>query len=239
MSHYGNLPFFLYPYSSQNNEKFPMPFLRPPFLKSILQPPLKGVALLLMALTSFAPAAHATTVMPPTFEQLVSQADYIVRATVKSVTAEWRSEGANRHIITKVELNVVEVISGTPPQPLVLEMLGGKMGDQEMRVEGAPKFNVGDEDILFVHGNGKQYTPLVALMHGRYPILHDAATGRAYVAREGQKPLYSEQEVSESLEPTTQLKAARASTAPLSPEEFISRIKATRASLPSRPPNEN
>jgi hypothetical protein len=31
-----------------------------------------------------------------------------------------------------------------------------------------------------------------------------------------------------------------ASATPLSPEEFISRIKATRASLPStRPPNEN
>jgi hypothetical protein len=216
-----------------------MHFPRPQFLKSVLHPPLKRVALFLLALASVSPAARATTVVPPSFEQLVSQADYIVRAKVKSVTAEWRSEGANRHIITKVELDVEEVISGTPPQPLVLEMLGGKIGDQEMRVEGAPKFNVGDEDVLFVHGNGKQYTPLVALMHGRYPILHDATTGRAYMAREGRTPLYSEQEVSLPLESATQLKAERASTTPLSPEEFISRIKATRASLPSRPPNEN
>jgi hypothetical protein len=216
-----------------------MNLLCPPFPKPVLHPPLKSVALFVVALALAASAARATTVVPPSFEQLVGQADYIVRATVKSVTAEWRSEGANRHIITKVELNIEEVISGTPPQPLVLEMLGGKMGNQEMRVEGAPKFNVGDEDILFVRGNGKQYTPLVALMHGRYPILHDAATGRAYVAREGRTPLYSEQEVSQPLESATQMKAERANTTPLTPEEFISRIKATRASLPSRPPNEN
>lgn len=219
-----------------------MHFLRSQSLKSVLASPLGGLALFLLAVALIAPAIHATTVVPPTFEQLVGQADYIVRAKVKSVTAEWRSEGANRHIITKVELDVEEVISGNPPQPLVLEMLGGKVGDQEMKVEGAPHFNVGDEDILFVHGNGKQYTPLVALMHGRYPILHDAATGRAYVAREGRKPLYSEQDVSQPLETqaTTQQKSTRASIAPLSPEEFISRIKATRANLPSfRPPNEN
>lgn len=174
------------------------------------------------------PRAAATTVIPPSFSQLVAQSDYIVRAKVKSVNSEWRIDGANRHIVTKVELDVSEVIAGTPPQPLVLEMLGGRIGEDEMRIEGAPKFQVGDEDILFVHGNGLQLSPLVAMMHGRYPILHDAATGRAYVAREGKTPLYNENDVSLPLKAASAIKSAQPAALPLSPEEFANRIKLAR-----------
>ena len=181
-----------------------------------------------LVLATGAPRVSATTVIPPTFDQLVSRSDYIVRATVKSVTAEWRTDGANKHIISKVELEVSEVIAGTPPQPLVLEMLGGKIGTQEMRVEGAPKFQVGDEDILFVHGNGQQITPLVAMMHGRYPVMHDPSTGRAYMAREGRAPLYDEQEVALPMGAASSVKAKQPAAQPLSPEDFVARIKNSR-----------
>src|SRR5688500_19049855 len=35
-------------------------------------------------------AARATTVIAPSFDRMVDTSDYIVRATVKSVTSEWR-----------------------------------------------------------------------------------------------------------------------------------------------------
>lgn len=41
--------------------------------------------------------ARATSVVPPTFDGLVAQADYIVRAVVKSVNAQLYDEGAHRH----------------------------------------------------------------------------------------------------------------------------------------------
>ncbi len=181
-----------------------------------------------ITLALVAPRLSATTVVPPSFDQLVSQADYIVRATVKSVTAEWRTDGVNKQIITKVEVAVNEVIAGTPPQPTVLEMLGGKIGTEELRVEGAPQFKVGDEDILFVHGNGLQFTPLVAMMHGRYHVFHDANTGRAYVARESKAPLYSETETALPMDATSLRKESQPGALPLSPEDFISRIKTSR-----------
>ena len=68
---------------------------------------------------------RATTVVPPKFSELVNESDYIVRAAVKSVTSEWRGVPGQGSIYTLVELDVREVIAGTPPQPLVLEMLGG------------------------------------------------------------------------------------------------------------------
>jgi hypothetical protein len=170
-------------------------------------------------------SSRATTVIPPDFNKLVSQADYIVRGVVKSVNSEMSTDGGRRHIITKVEINVSEVISGTPPQPLVLVMLGGTVGDETMFVAGAPKFKVGDEDILFIHGNGVQFTPLVAMMHGRYPILHDRATGRAYVARSNGAPLFNEQDVNQPMEaPVSAQTAAGAAALPLSPVDFVARI---------------
>jgi hypothetical protein len=177
--------------------------------------------------------AQATTVIPPDFQQLVDQSDYIVRAVVKSVTSEMRSDGPNRHIITKVDLNVTEVISGTPPQPLVLEMLGGTVGAEAMVVEGAPQFKVGDEDILFVHGNGQQFNPLVALMHGRYPIKRDAATGREYMARSNGAALYDEKDVVQPMsDPAPARQALKTNAQPLTPADFVSRIRTAAKNTP-------
>ena len=32
--------------------------------------------------------------------------------------------------------------------------MGGRVGDEEMTIQGMPKFDIGHEDILFVRGNG-------------------------------------------------------------------------------------
>jgi len=187
-----------------------------------------------------APAGSATTVVPPEFPQLVSGSDCIVRAVVKNVTSvkKSRAPGRSAKIFTEVELQVIEVIAGTAPASLTLEMLGGRIGDQELTVEGAPQFHVGDEDILFVRGNGNNLSPLRGMMYGRYPILKDPATGRAYVARADQAPLRSTAEVSLPLGEhgaAQQRSAQAASAVPLSPEEFIRQIK---SAAPAQPPTQ-
>lgn len=148
---------------------------------------------LLMAALTLVPPISATTVKPPEFPDLVNQSDYIVRAVVKSVTSEYARPGS-RKIVTLVELEVREVVAGTPPQPLVLRMMGGKIGDDEMILEGAPQFKVGDESILFVQGNGRQIYPLVAMMHGLYAIKREA-DGSEIVTRSNHMPLHDTAEV--------------------------------------------
>ena len=170
----------------------------------------------------------ATTVIAPPFEELVNVSDYIVRSTVKSVHSEYASPGS-RVIVTYVELDVKEVITGKPPSPLVLRMLGGQIGDKRMVVEGAPEFMVGDEDILFIHGNGKYFNPLTALMHGRYPVIHDRKTGRAFVERNDHVPLTDTAQVNQPMgahaagagvaKPLTEANA-------LTPDEFAAKIRA-------------
>lgn len=182
-----------------------------------------------VGLTLLFSAVRATTVIPPEFDQLVNETDYVVRAIVKSVQSEYRHSPDGRTIITLVELDVREVILGKPPARVVLEMLGGRVGDNELAVVGAPKFKVGDEDILFVSGNGRTISPLFAMMHGRYPILREPGTGRLYMARSNHTPLSDTSEVALPLETGGRVAPPRlaASTTPaLTPEQFAARIKA-------------
>jgi hypothetical protein len=167
--------------------------------------------------------ARATTVIQPTFGEMVASADYIVRVEVTSVTSAWRpnpSKPGERYIGSKIALTVREIIKGAPPQPLVLDVVGGRVGDDELVVDGAPRFAAGDECILFVRGNGQTLFPVIGLMHGYFPIYRDAITKRASVLRFNGQPLRSAQE----LEPGAR-RAGSAQTPALTPEAFRERIR--------------
>jgi hypothetical protein len=121
--------------------------------------------------------ASATTVIPPTFDELVGQAELIFQGTVTDVRSEWVGEGAERRIVSYVTFNVDEPLKGNAGSSYTIRMLGGTVGDRTMEVTDSPKFKVGDRDILFVENNGRQFIPLVGIMHGRYRVQQDKGTG--------------------------------------------------------------
>src|SRR5438477_9648341 len=130
-------------------------------------------------------AALATTVIPPSFDDLVGRAEMIFQGTVTDVRSEWTGEGAQRHIMTYVTVKVEEAIKGNPGASVTLRMLGGTVGAETMEVADAPKFKVGDRDILFVENNGTQFVPLVGIMHGRFRVKKDTAGQDAVFTNEG------------------------------------------------------
>jgi len=130
---------------------------------------------LFLSLVSLAlPAARATTVIPPTFDELVTQAEVIFEGTVTGTRSEWTGEGSNRHIVTYVTFKVEDAIKGAAGAEYTIRMFGGTVGDQTIEVTDAPKFKMGDRDILFVEHNGSQFIPLVGIMHGRFHVQTDA-----------------------------------------------------------------
>ena len=175
--------------------------------------------------------SRATTVIAPSFDSLVKQSDVVVRGTVQSVESEWRIAGGKKFIASKVRVDVHETISGVTPSPLILQMVGGKIGDESLTIEGAPQFEVGKEYILFVRDNGKAFYPLVGIMHGQYPVKTDEKSGRRFVARCNGAPLHGEDEVPLPITNTfTPYNAAaqRADGWPaLTPTEFSQRIRAS------------
>src|SRR5712692_9550883 len=123
----------------------------------------------------------ATTVIPPTFEQLVQQAELIFQGTVTDVRSVWEGEGAQRHINTYVTFQIADSVKGNPGTSYTIRILGGTVGDETMEVTDTPKFNVGDRDILFVEHNNEQFVPLVGIKHGRFHVQRDEQTGRDVV----------------------------------------------------------
>ena len=125
---------------------------------------------LITAVAAILPGLRATTVIPPTFDELVDQAEIIFQGDVTRVRSEWVGEGAQRHIMSYVTFKVEESLKGNPGQSYTVRMLGGTVDGETMGVSDAPKFQVGDKDILFVQNNGSQFIPLVGIMHGRFHV---------------------------------------------------------------------
>jgi len=120
----------------------------------------------------------ATTVIPPTFEQLVQQAELIFQGTVTDVHSVWEGEGAQRHIDTYVTFQIGENVKGNAGASYTIRLLGGTVGDKTMEVTDTPKFKIGDRDILFVEHNNEQFVPLVGINNGRFHVQRDEQTGR-------------------------------------------------------------
>ena len=137
---------------------------------------------------------RATSVIPPSFPELVNEAEFIARAKVKSVRCAWVDSPQGRIIKTYVTLEVQKRLKGEPPSEITLQLLGGELDGQSMRVAGMPQFTVGEIEIVFVKGNGVRFCPLIGMMHGRYHVQSDATRGE-YVARSDGVPLENESDV--------------------------------------------
>ncbi len=155
---------------------------------------LPGLLVFLLALAVLCPA-RATTVTPPSFSHLINEAQTIVRARVVGIRCEWADSPQGRVIKTHVTFSVQKRIKGDAAPEITLRFLGGEIGSEGMRVSGMPSFEVGQQEFLFISGNGIRFCPLVAMMHGRYRILTDPTSSLEYVARNDHVPLSSEHDV--------------------------------------------
>lgn len=134
-------------------------------------------------------AARGTTVIPPTFAELVSRAEVIFQGTVTDVRSQWTGEGAQHRIESYVTFKVEDAMKGAPGESYTLRMLGGTVDGETMEVSDSPKFKVGDRDIIFVENNGSQFIPLVGIMHGRFHVDKDKETGREMITTNEREPL--------------------------------------------------
>jgi hypothetical protein len=127
---------------------------------------------------------RATTVIPPTFDQLVNEAEMIFEGTVTGTRSEWIGAGAERHIVTYVTFKIEDSIKGTLGAEYTIRIFGGTVDGHTMEATDTPRFKVGDRDILFVEHNGTQFVPLVGIMHGRFHVQQDDATGHERIAKD-------------------------------------------------------
>lgn len=152
---------------------------------------------LLILLAVAAPAGRATSVVAPTFTELVAEAETIFRGRVTAVTSRRveRPDAPGALIKTYVTFAVERVLKGRAGPTLTLEFLGGTVGEDRLQVSGMPVFSRGGRDLVFVQKNGVQFCPLVAMGHGRYRVERDDAGARDIVVRDNGVPLADPAEI--------------------------------------------
>ena len=178
----------------------------------------RNYLILLVGLIVSLGSIRATSVIPPTFDQLVGQAEIIFQGTVTEVRSVWEGEGAQRHIDTYVTFQIAERMKGNAGSSYTIRMLGGTVGNETMEVTDTPKFKVGDRDILFVEHNNEQFVPLVGINHGRFRVQQDEQTGRDVVLNGEGEPVRDLTKLGREEESVSAAEA-------ISPEELKSAVK--------------
>jgi hypothetical protein len=114
---------------------------------------------------------------------LVSRADQISVVDVVSVTAAWNA--AHDRITTTIDLTVVDSWKGVaaPATHLRVVQPGGTVGEIEMRVDGMPRFQVGERTLLFLRQrSGADHASVVGMAQGKRPVTREAGSGRWMVS---------------------------------------------------------
>ncbi len=176
-------------------------------------------------------AVYGTTVVPPSFDELVEKADVIFEGEVIAKKSMWAGEKETRRIKTDYTFQVMDILKGTVPAVYTLEVLGGTVGDTTLTVEGAPQFSPGERVLLFVTQNGIQYVPLVGIMHGHYRFQNgEPATPGVVVKHDGQT-LRRVEEIGKEEPAGGRLEKMRTQSTPeeiLTPQSFKDKIRAKR-----------
>lgn len=104
-------------------------------------------------LALYAVPADASIVQALTLDELVEESEQILVGEVLLTESFVRSNGT---LGTWHRVRVERGLWGVPPEDreVIIETLGGHIGDLAMRVEGEPTFEEGERVILFVRGAG-------------------------------------------------------------------------------------
>jgi hypothetical protein len=139
-----------------------------------------------LVLLIYAPApAHALSVVPRAFDDLVHLADLVVVGTVDEIHSEFADAGLDQNtIFSYVSLGDLEVVKGQiDTAPYVLRVPGGVVGRHAQEYAGIPMFQTGQRYLVFIRGNQHDFFPVVGITQGVFRILSNAQ-GQQVVIRD-------------------------------------------------------
>ena len=134
-------------------------------------------ALLVLALSG---AAQATTLLRMSVEQMTGKAQAIVRARCLGNSTRWE-EG---EIWTFASFDVKEAWLGATAPRITVRLLGGRAGDLTSSVSGVPRFQPGEEVILFLEPTGRGDFSVVSWQQGTFRIRRGASPGGEAVTQD-------------------------------------------------------
>lgn len=165
-------------------------------IADILDGPMRrALAAALIAIALVLPvSAGATLLVYMSDEELTARADAVVQAEVLDVES-YRDSRLHR-VFTRVTLGVQQYLKGQGPDEVVVRVAGGVLGDLEYRVLGAPRFEPGEEVVLFLQARDEAAS-VIGMTQGKLRVVTDDAgetwverdlTSVAFTGRDGRTP---------------------------------------------------
>ncbi len=137
----------------------------------------------------------ATLVPRMSVEQMVDDSELIVHGTVLRSWSGW--DRARQFIWTHYELQVSDTMKGLPSVKLVVSEPGGIVGETGMQIAGAPRYEVGEEVVLFLNRTPIGYLRSSGWGQGKFgvrslggagPVVRSAVAGVSFVEAPGGQP---------------------------------------------------
>lgn len=124
-------------------------------------------------------SAHATTVVPLSFEQLVNASQSVVYGRVSDVRSRWTDD--RRFIQSIVTIEILKGIKGAAAASIEFTIPGGQVGRYLNVIPGAPRFTRGDLGVFFLTGYGPTLPVTTGFTQGVYRVQRDASSGELIV----------------------------------------------------------
>ncbi len=134
------------------------------------RPPMFAIPLLLSLLCT---TARGTTFARMTVEQMTAAAPLVLRARCLGNAAGWEQG----EIWTITSFEVLEAWKGGAPRQISVRLIGGRIGHLISSVAGVPRFQTGEEAILFLMPTREGEFTVTGWMQGTFRIRHDPSAG--------------------------------------------------------------
>ena len=132
------------------------------------------------ALLCAAAAIRATTLARLSLDQLAAAADAVARVRCTSVESRWE----NGEIWTVTSFDVADAMKGALPTRITVRLPGGRVGHLTATVDGTPRFNAGDEAVVFLERLRAGGYSVTAWVQGTFRIGRDPRTGHELVSQD-------------------------------------------------------
>jgi hypothetical protein len=138
------------------------------------------IVYLILMQSSAATSIHATTLARLSLDQLAAASDAVAR--VRCTSVESRKE--NGEIWTVTSFDVIETMKGALTTRITVRLPGGRVGHLTAAVDGTPKFDAGDEAVVFLERSRAGDFSVAAWVEGTFRIGRDPRTGLETVTQD-------------------------------------------------------
>ena len=118
-------------------------------------------------------SADATTIVPLSFEKLVSESSAVVYGRVSDVRSQWTAD--RRFIESVVSIDVIKGMKGGMGDTIAFTVPGGQVGRYLNVIPGAQMFATGDLAVFFLTAHGARLPVTTGLTQGVYRVQRDSS----------------------------------------------------------------